>query len=192
MAIDPICGMEVEESSALSTNRNGQVHFFCSDSCKRDFENRSVLDDLPGLVTAPDSGCCGNGREESGREESTTGQMEKYTCPMCPDILSASPGECPKCGMSLELAQSTIPETQVTFTCPMHPEIEQAEPGVCPKCGMALEAKYVVQDTETRDSELTMMTRRFWVALAPVLSCPVRSVPFLSGPVRSYRLVCCR
>lgn len=74
--------------------------------------------------------------------------------------------------MALELAVPLIPTTSAVYTCPMHPEIEQDEPGVCPKCGMELEAKYVTVDTETSNSELTWMTRRFWFALAfsvPVL-----------------------
>jgi Cu+-exporting ATPase len=31
MAIDPICGMTVDEASALCAERDGQTFYFCSD-----------------------------------------------------------------------------------------------------------------------------------------------------------------
>jgi FtsP/CotA-like multicopper oxidase with cupredoxin domain len=62
-----------------------------------------------------------------------------YSCPMHPDVTSAEPGRCPKCGMKLlaSQAQAQAP-TVTTYACPMHPEVTSAEPGRCPKCGMKL------------------------------------------------------
>lgn len=37
VAKDPICGMDVDESSALSAERDGQTFFFCSDHCRQRF-----------------------------------------------------------------------------------------------------------------------------------------------------------
>ncbi|MEK7217349.1 MAG: YHS domain-containing protein, partial [Chloroflexota bacterium] len=37
-AKDPICGMVVEKSSALKTERNGRAYYFCSVNCQRAFE----------------------------------------------------------------------------------------------------------------------------------------------------------
>ena len=34
---DPICGMSVDESSALSAQRDGQTFYFCSDHCRQKF-----------------------------------------------------------------------------------------------------------------------------------------------------------
>src|SRR5262245_37594185 len=34
MAVDPICGMKVDEKSALKLVRDGQEHFFCSEHCR--------------------------------------------------------------------------------------------------------------------------------------------------------------
>ena len=34
---DPICGMAVDESSALHAEREGKAFYFCSDHCRRKF-----------------------------------------------------------------------------------------------------------------------------------------------------------
>ena len=37
MAIDPICGMTVDEGSALTAERDGKTAYFCSDDCRQKF-----------------------------------------------------------------------------------------------------------------------------------------------------------
>ena len=88
---------------------------------------------------------------------------------MCPGVESDAPGDCPKCGMALELN----PEWQGAvdfYTCPMHPEVRQAGPGDCPKCGMALELR-TTEPAADEGGELREMTRRLWVCA--VLTLPV-------------------
>jgi YHS domain-containing protein len=40
MAIDPVCGMRVEEKKAeLQTQFAGKKYFFCSEECRKEFES---------------------------------------------------------------------------------------------------------------------------------------------------------
>ena len=34
---DPVCGMTVDETTALRTERDGKTYFFCSDHCQKRF-----------------------------------------------------------------------------------------------------------------------------------------------------------
>jgi len=43
MVIDPVCGMEIEETLAVATiNYQGQTYFFCSTSCQHLFEQQPL------------------------------------------------------------------------------------------------------------------------------------------------------
>ena len=52
MAVDPVCGMEVNTEIAtaqgLSSEHEGQTYYFCGKGCKLDF------DDDPARVLSPD------------------------------------------------------------------------------------------------------------------------------------------
>jgi multidrug efflux pump subunit AcrA (membrane-fusion protein) len=70
--------------------------------------------------------------------------MGKYMCPMHPDVISDKEGNCPECGMKLELiggrtgvfAPGLI---QSHYGCPMKCEGSASdEPGNCPRCKMIL------------------------------------------------------
>jgi P-type Cu+ transporter len=91
-----------------------------------------------------------------------------YTCPMHPEVRQRGPGNCPKCGMTLEPVVAAGPQTE--WTCPMHPQIVRGAPESCPICGMALEPR-TVGAMEGPDPELVDMTRRFWIGL--VLTLPL-------------------
>ena len=98
-------------------------------------------------------------------------RTKPYYCPMCPGVESEKPGDCPKCGMSLELNRTyKKPVGKTIYTCPMHPQIEQDHPGDCPICGMALEPKAGTAGTP-EDSEAESLVRKLWVGA--ILTVPI-------------------
>lgn len=172
---DPICGMAVNPGTALSSNKDGQAYFFCSQDCLAKFES------LPnGKV-----GCCHGERiEQLLPVQVVVSSTAQYYCPMCEGVESEVPGDCPKCGMALEATAVPSSKQKTIFTCPMHPQIEQDGPGSCPLCGMALEPVTFALGNGEDDAELTDMTRRFWVAVT--LSVPVflaAMLPMVGVPV---------
>lgn len=171
MVTDPICGMTVDEATAIKVERDGKAFFFCSEHCRKKFLTSSPTSESPPH----------RHREAGSHAVEPAGQ---YTCPMHPEVVSDKPGNCPKCGMALEPIRPAASQAKTIYTCPMHPEIEQDHPGSCPKCGMALEPKAVQAGAEEDDSELRDMTRRFWIALA--LTIPVlllAMLPMVGVPV---------
>ncbi len=86
MAIDPICGMQVDETTGLHAEKSGKTYWFCSEHCRSAFL---------GAPSTP-----------------TPKPTKPYFCPMCSGIESDSPGICPNCGMALERipTDNTAPE----------------------------------------------------------------------------------
>ncbi len=178
MATDPICGMQVDEATALSHESDGQMYYFCCERCRQKFVASAATE----ASARSASTCCHHPQEHTTKAE--TKHSAPYFCPMCAGVESDTPGECPKCGMALERARPAALTGKVVYTCPMHPQVEQDGPGSCPICGMALEPKTVQAGAEEDDPELRSMTLRFWVALA--LSIPVfllAMLPMLGLPV---------
>ncbi len=84
-ARDPVCGMSVEPAGARHTARHrGQTFYFCCARCRERFT--AAPEEFLGERPAP--------------EPAPEGSL--YTCPMDPEIVQASPGDCPICGMALE------------------------------------------------------------------------------------------
>lgn len=63
-----------------------------------------------------------------------------YTCPMHDSVAAKKPGNCPVCGMKLELSKKEQMKKDVTksYSCPMHADVTSDKPGKCSKCGMDL------------------------------------------------------
>ncbi|QDV34597.1 Silver exporting P-type ATPase [Tautonia plasticadhaerens] len=91
MAIDPVCGMTVDESGGLVAERDGRTHYFCSEHCLRRF-----------LADGEPAGHAPLDQHHDRREPAPEGRPVVYTCPMHPEIERDRPGPCPICGMALE------------------------------------------------------------------------------------------
>lgn len=167
MKTDPVCGMQVDENTALHAEHEGKTVYFCSEECRAKF-----LKEPKKYSAEKETGhSCSSSHDHSHNEGSNqhsahAGRSGEYFCPMCPEVSSDKPGDCPKCGMPLEHAVSSPTETtRVVYTCPMHPEVEQEHPGDCPKCGMPLEPKEIAAETDDSSAEARDMSRRFWFGL---------------------------
>lgn len=51
---DPVCGMTVDEATAIRVERDGKTFYFCSDQCRQKFVSSSV-DTKP---EGKSKGCC--------------------------------------------------------------------------------------------------------------------------------------
>jgi Cu+-exporting ATPase len=89
MAKTPICGMTVNEASALRAERDGQTFCFGSEHCQKAF-----------LLTPATT-------KHAEKAEQTPPGRTIYTCPMHPEVQPDHPGNCPKCGMALEVKTVT-------------------------------------------------------------------------------------
>ncbi len=96
MATDPVCGMTVNEATALRADRGGQAFYFCGDRCRRAFLAGEVAHD-----GGPPPGHERHPTEPAPASNAAAGEVV-YTCPMHPQVERVGPGACPVCGMALE------------------------------------------------------------------------------------------
>ena len=52
---DPVCGMTVDETTAIHTERDGKTFYFCSNHCRQQFLSTSAGAKPEGKS----GGCCG-------------------------------------------------------------------------------------------------------------------------------------
>lgn len=84
---------------------------FCSDKCQSKFHSSPVQYIAKPATTTADAHTPHHQTVQHVNAASTTGTTI-YTCPMHPEIRQDHPGNCPKCGMTLE---------------PLIPELEEDE-----------------------------------------------------------------
>jgi Cu+-exporting ATPase len=143
--VDPICHMQVDESSPRTEVHDGQTYWFCSEHCRHEFRQRLT----------------------SGEPiDSIVGAAKHASIPIV--TLGAGHAHHDHIHHATHSETSAPPPASKDriYYCPMDEGVEQIGPGICPKCGMALVPKPGTDAGEEDDSELTDMTRRFWVALA--------------------------
>jgi len=96
MAIDPVCGMEVDEDAPLQQSFEGVTYHFCSEHCLHKFR------DHPHQYL------------KQGKAAAATTTTATYTCPMHPEVVQDHPGNCPKCGMALEEVSNVAMKMEIT------------------------------------------------------------------------------
>ena len=95
---DPVCGMNVSETSKFSTTNDKKEYYFCSKNCLDKFErNPSQY-----LNEEKNHEHLEHNHLEEPYTHKIIKQNTKYTCPMHPEIIRDKLGDCPKCGMVLE------------------------------------------------------------------------------------------
>lgn len=106
---------------------------------------------------------------DSSKSVDNSGATYYFCSQHCVDKFRANPQQYLKPQTSVIKDKDKVSAENKLYTCPMHPEIQQIGPGSCPICGMALEPMDATTEEDT--TELSDMTRRFWVSLA--LSVPL-------------------
>ena len=98
---DPVCGMAVTTGSVNKLEHDGKPYYFCSAGCQSKF----AADPLAyiGKQAVPKA-------PDTPTTVATAGVV--YTCPMHPEIRQDHPGDCPKCGMTLEPLLPTLDDEQ--------------------------------------------------------------------------------
>ena len=98
---DPVCKMTVTAQSPHQSEHMGRSFYFCGPQCKAKFDASPMqYMETPGaappvvLSAAP----------------AVAGTI--YTCPMHPEIRQDHPGNCPKCGMTLEPVMPTLEDDE--------------------------------------------------------------------------------
>ncbi len=90
---DPVCGMSVDVTTALTAEHDGQEFRFCSAHCQAAFTAS------PGKYTATADGAPAHPGPDPVPAE---GDTVEWTCSMHPEVRRPGPGSCPICGMALE------------------------------------------------------------------------------------------
>ncbi|MDQ7826954.1 MAG: heavy metal translocating P-type ATPase [Candidatus Eremiobacteraeota bacterium] len=140
MAKDPICGMTVDEATALHAERDGETFYFCCEHCRKKFLAKAPPADLTKIP------CCGVNAESA---------------PVHGECCHGRPGD---------EHSAVTPSAAALYFCPMCPGVESDKPGECPRCGMALEPKTVTAGMgDDENAELRAMTKRFWIGAALTL-----------------------
>jgi Cu+-exporting ATPase len=157
MTKDPICGMTVDEATALRAERDGKPFYFCSEHCREKFLSQNAPAKPDGVRNG---GSVAHGAPTHHSHHSQPSHHDHEHAAVKPSTLNSQPLVAPKPGEG--------GSTSVLYTCPMHPEVQQDHPGNCPKCGMALEPM-TVSAVEEENPELADMSRRFRIGGALTL-----------------------
>ena len=138
---DPVCGMQVAESSPYKAEHQGRKYVFCSAGCRTKF-----LAEPSRYAFKPAASPVGVAHRDANHEHAGDHPH------------AATPSGSEQSDQRKQVPPGTI------YTCPMHPQIRQVGPGTCPICGMTLEP--VIPTDLQDDTDIRRVRRRFWFSLA--------------------------
>lgn len=153
MKIDPVCGMNVDESSGFAKSFRGVDYRFCSGRCLEKFNEEP--DQYLGEDCTHDP-VCGMKVSRASRNHVQHNGHDYYFCSEhCIEKFSADPatfeGKDEAGHHEHKSVQTALEDPEAIYFCPMCPGQEQKGPGICKQCGMALEpmaAPTLAQKTE--------------------------------------------
>ena len=162
---DPICGMEVDESTPHRAEQDGNAVYFCSDSCRQKFlasaPHRHSAEPVPAsagfahesLLTvieppvpaglAIDPICHMTVDPAKALKAEKDGRTEYFCSEHCRSKFLGEPTTGHSCCGGHGASSASHKPTKAWF-CPMCPGVESDQPGTCPECGMALERAHPV------------------------------------------------
>jgi P-type Cu+ transporter len=104
---DPVCAMAVTVESPHHLVHEGRWYYFCSARCQSKFAvDPSAYIAKTAARAAPDAPA----PSVTPSKAEPSGAV--YTCPMHPEIRQDRPGDCPKCGMTLEPVVPTLDDEE--------------------------------------------------------------------------------
>jgi Cu+-exporting ATPase len=93
---DPVCGMTVTNEAEHRHKHDGRLYYFCSAKCQGKF------------AADPQHYVAADRTVEASLTKPDAIEGTIYTCPMHPEVRQDHPGNCPKCGMTLEPELPTL------------------------------------------------------------------------------------
>ncbi|MBM3750272.1 MAG: heavy metal translocating P-type ATPase [Acidimicrobiia bacterium] len=121
--IDPVCGMTVDptKNKGGSFEHAGTTYYFCSPGCNTKFQSgpdgwlksgpkgmKAMSSAQPMTLLQKPHAAPSTGHQAPHRAPSTEHSAPVYVCPMDPEIRESKPGDCPICGMALELEVTSM------------------------------------------------------------------------------------
>lgn len=110
---DPVCNMHVDKQEALQHDFEGKTYYFCSEKCQSKFSAAPHLytssnKEIQHPVGHEKANHSHHSAQPSEKNQSLQNSVTIYVCPMHPEVRQDHPGNCPKCGMTLEPELPTL------------------------------------------------------------------------------------
>lgn len=135
--------MTVDETKALSADRDGQRFYFCSEHCRQKFVPQPAATRMP---EGTSQSCCGG--ESKKEEHAQRHPNDEHATHSCCSTEKTTHDHVQSHHAHHNHDHAVKPSAQAKYFCRMCPDVESDKPGDCRKCGMALERNPVWKPDE--------------------------------------------